>query len=158
MTQASFGHEVARRDDYGASLCTMAECEELFELLDAPPENALNGVFRGRLAAVTALDSLPGRLRRVIGHITPNLRFPWYGKAFDGGHGANVWLTSTGRFQRFGYSVQYGEQAAQLSYQRPDNPRFLRGLEAEIRSMAPGRYLCRAALHGAVVLYFTLER
>ncbi|UVO11670.1 hypothetical protein NM962_17250 [Mycobacterium sp. SVM_VP21] len=155
---ARLGHDAAPGDDVSVSLRTMADCEQLFDQLAAPPENTLKGVFRGRLAAVTALDSLPGRLRRAIAYITPHLRFPWYGKAFDGDNGANVWLTSTGRFQRFGYRVQYGEQAARLSYQRPDNPRFLRGLEAEIRSMAPDRYLCHAALRGTVVLYFTLEQ
>jgi hypothetical protein len=154
---ARLGRAAAPRDDISVSARTMAECDQLFDRLAAPPANALHGVFRGRLAAVPALDSLPDRTRRAITSIASHLRFPWYGKAFDGDHGANVWLTSTGHFQRFGYRVQYGERAAHLSYQRAENPRLLRGLAAEIRSLASGRYLCRAALRGTVVLYFTLE-
>ncbi len=156
-SQTSPVQEAVPRDSSSVSVRTMAECEQLFDCLTAPPANTLNGVFRGRLAAFPALDALPDWTRRTVALLTPHLRFPWYGKSFDGDHGANVWLTSTGRFRRFGYSVQYREQRMRLSYQSPDNPRFLRGLEAEIRELAPGRFLCRAIHRGTVVLYFTLE-
>lgn len=135
----------------------MSECEELFDRLDPPPEDVLHGVYRGRVVAFPGLSSMPSPMRRPIAAIAPRLRFPWYGKSFDGPNGSNVWLTRTGRFLRFDYRVKYEERAARLTYDLTSNPHFLRQLEAEVRTLAPGRYLCRAIHHGKVLLYFTLE-
>ncbi len=140
-----------------ARVRTMAECEQIFDGLAAPRDGELNGVYRGRLAAFPAVGSIPGPIRRAVTVIATRLRFPWYGKGFDGTAGANIWLTSSGRFARYGYAVEYGQAAARLSYNRPGNPRLLRRLEAEVRALAPGRYLCRASRNGTVLLYFTLE-
>ncbi|BBX30113.1 hypothetical protein [Mycolicibacterium alvei] len=141
----------------GATVIPIQECAELFDELAAPREEALQGVYRGRVVAVSGAGSLPGPLRRLISVVAPRSRFPWYGKAFDGCDGANVWLTSTGRFQRFSYSIEYGERHTRLCYDRMSNPRLLRKLEAEIRTLAPGRYLCRASYGARELLYFTLE-
>lgn len=140
-----------------ATAGTMAECDQVFARLTAPPHDALHGVYRGRIVSLAGLHAMPSPVRRPIAVIAPRLRFPWYGKAFDGPNGANVWLTSTGRFRRFDYGVEYAEGAARLSYDRTSNPRYLRRLEAEVRTLAPGRYLCRAIHRGKVLLYFTLE-
>ncbi len=135
-----------------------AECEQIFDGLPAPARDELQGVYRGRLTAVPGLASLrSGRLGGALSTVLTNLRFPWFGKSFDGPSGANVWFTSTGRFTRFSYDLQYTATELRMSYERPDNPRLLRGLSAEVRSLAPGRYLCRARWRGTVVLYFTLE-
>lgn len=140
-----------------ASIRPMAECEALFDELAAPTEGMLNGVYRGRVAGLPGSKAQPGPLQRLLSATIPHARFPWYGKGFDGASGANVWLNSTGRFQRFGYDVAYRPDAVWLSYDRPDNPRMLRGLRAEVRVLAPGRYLCRALNRDKTLLYFTLE-
>lgn len=150
--------DVAVPGGRGATTVSIRECERLFDELAAPHKEALQGVYRGRVVALPGSGSWPSPLWRTISAIASRSRFPWYGKAFDGSDGANVWLTSTGKFQRFGYSVEYdGERGARLSYDRLSNPRLLRKLEADIRTLAPGRYLCRAIYRGRVLLYFTLE-
>lgn len=141
----------------GATASAMADCEQLFDRLPAPAADALHGVYRGRVAGVPGLGSTPGPLGRLVARIAPHLPFPWYGKAFYGPTGANVWLTSTGRFMRVDYEVSYHDDAARLSYDRPGNPGLVRDLKAEVRTAAPGRYLCRATRRGKVLLYFTLE-
>lgn len=140
-----------------ARLRPMSECERIFDRLAAPREGALRGVYRGRLAGLPRLESMPNSIRLALAAVGPRLRFPWYGKGFAGSAGANVWLSSTGRFQRYSYDVTYEQRAAVLSYDRATNPRFLRGLQAELRPVAPGRFLCRALMHQEVLLYFTLE-
>lgn len=141
-----------------ARLLTAADAQRMFDGLAAPAPEELHGVYRGRLAAIPGLDALgSGRLGAVASAILTRLRFPWYGKSFYGSEGANVWFTSTGRFSRFGYGLDYRADELAMSYDRPDNPRLVRGLTAQVRHLAPGRYLCRAQVRGTVVLYFTLE-
>ncbi|MBF6355697.1 hypothetical protein IU449_14270 [Nocardia higoensis] len=137
---------------------SMSECEQQFDRLPAPqPDGALLGTYRGRVVAIPGITGSPTPLRRLADVTIPRMRFPWYGKSFDGSSGANVWLTSTGRFLRFRYAVHYSDSGVRLTYDVQENPALLRGLEAEIRSLAPGRYLCRAIHKGRVLLYFTLE-
>lgn len=135
---------------------SMAQWEQVFAGAGAPDGGALQGVYRGRIVALAGLDSLPGGLGRLVTGGTSRLRFPWFGKAFDGNRGANVWLTSTGRFQRFSYDVHYGQREVRLPYDRPDNPRVVRPLVGEVRLLEPGRYLCRAVYQGRTLMYFTL--
>ncbi len=142
----------------GRTVWETAACGQLFAELPTPTEGSLAGPYRGRVVGLPGFAALPRPLRRLIAVVLPRVRFPWYGKAFDGGAGANVWLTRSGRFQRLGYTVVYTPTGVHLSYDRASNPRWLRGLRAHVRALAPGRYLCRAYHGDTTLVFFTLER
>ena len=115
--------------------------DRLFASLEAPTPEQLSGSWRGSLIAVAGLDWLPGPVRRAVFD-----RSLWEGVSFDGEFGTNTW--ALGRdFARFlaheAPALDAKGRVIRLDYDVAINPRPLRGLVGELRSLGPGLFLVR---------------
>jgi hypothetical protein len=140
---------------------------ELYAAARVPDIARIRGDLKGRMLAVIGLQGALGALvRRFAGSSS----FPWKGKSFEPidamkGEGINRVIRDRWKLFRFetfvGPSRAGDFDAAQLDYDNPGNPFFIRAIKDEIRELRPGLYLGQAYLQvGAaprLVLYFGLE-
>lgn len=138
---------------------------ELAAIFDALPHPAAApcGELRGRAVALAGAQRLPRPARRSATRVLAGLIAPvWRGKRLAADGGVNRWLPlrSPLAFAHFA-SVRAADGALLLDYDVPQNPRPLRRIVGELRSVAPGRCLGRMDVAvGArrhTVLFFTLE-
>jgi hypothetical protein len=128
----------------------------------APRVESVSGDLRGRMLAVPAL---PGWLTRGPRAWARTSSFPWRGKSFwpvsaGQGEGKNRVFLDRWMLYRFttkvGPSLDDGEPSVLLDYDHPDNPFFIRAIEDEIRTVAPGLYLGQAWLRVREKKHFVL--
>lgn len=140
------------------------ELAELMATLN-PPATVPDGAWHGTLTAIAGLQHLPRPLRGLVGLLLDTPVNPWRGKTFAGTTGSNLWLPGFGarfahyRIERRDSPVD-GKPVIWLSYDVPENPRWLRPIRGEARQLNDGLLLCRMnwqAGNGLVpLLYFTL--
>jgi hypothetical protein len=142
------------------------ELRLLYESARAPAVAELDGPLRGRMLAVPALPDVLTALPRAWAR-TKN--FPWRGKTFSprserAGEGINRVVSDRLALFRFTTAItpsrHDGEPALELDYDHRSNPRFIRMIEDEVRTVAPGLWLGQAWLRTArgktFVLWFAL--
>ncbi len=102
----------------------------------------LAGDLRGRMLAWYGVGGAMAALLRALGAWD---RFPWHGKTFASGEGANRVLLDRLRVCRFSMAVGPSRAGAfdalHLDYDRPGNPFFVRALHEELRELRPGLLL-----------------
>jgi hypothetical protein len=142
------------------------ELAAMYASAPAPRVEAVHGDLHGRMLAVPALPDWLTRGPRAWARTSS---FPWRGKSFwpvteGAGEGKNRVLSDRWMLYRFttkvGPSLDDGKDAVLLDYDHPDNPFFIRAIEDEIRTIAPGLYLGQAWLRArgkkTFVLWFGL--
>jgi len=142
------------------------ELRALYEGARAPAIGDLSGPLRGRMLAVPALPDLITSLPRAWARTQ---RFPWRGKTFtprtaDAGDGINRVVSDRVSLFRFTTRIAPSRHdrapALELDYDHRENPFFIRAIEDEVRTIAPGLWLGQAWLRvGAqktFVLWFAL--
>jgi hypothetical protein len=141
------------------------ELDALFALLPAP--DAVEGVWRGTLMAITGLQWLPRGVASSLYRLLALPLNPWRGKDFAGNGGANRWFgipgTGFGAYRvRSTHSPVDGKPVMWLDYNLPANLPPLRGIRGEARELGDNLLLCRMNWQGSAglhrVLYFTLSR
>jgi hypothetical protein len=143
------------------------EMRLLYEAAPAPLVKDLDGPLRGRMLAVPALPDVVTALPRAWARTRS---FPWRGKTFRptselAGEGKNRVVSERVSLFRFTTKVapsrHDGKPALELDYDHPGNPGFIRMIEDEVRTIAPGLFLGQAWLRTArakhFVLWFALE-
>lgn len=140
---------------------------DLYESGPAPAVADLRGDLRGRMLAVPALPAwvttLPCAWARTD-------TFPWRGKSFaprteTAGDGVNRVISDRWKLFRFttreAPSRHDGKPALELDYDHSHNPFFIRAIEDEVRTVAPGLWLGQAWLRlpsgKRFVLWFALS-
>jgi hypothetical protein len=144
-----------------------AELRPLYETAKVPALADLDGPLRGRMLAVPALPDVVTALPRAWARTGS---FPWRGKTFTPrtsatGEGINRVVSdrvSLFRFTtRIAPSRHDGKPALELDYDHRGNPGFIRRIEDEVRTIAPGLWLGQAWLRTSsrkhFVLWFALE-
>lgn len=144
---------------------TMAEMDEEFARLRYSGTDFPEGIFDGRILAISGLSFLLAPLRlpaNAIDRINP-----WRGKSFWGDRGANRWISNArdlhfGHFHvAIGKSPVDGAKTLLLDYDVAENPLPLRSILGEARQV-PGGYLCRMLYRTGPatvkILYFSLTK
>jgi hypothetical protein len=142
------------------------ELQLLYESAKAPALTELDGPLRGRMLAVPALPDVVTALPRAWARTKS---FPWRGKTFSprserAGEGINRVVSDRVSLFRFTTAItpsrHDGKPALELDYDHASNPRFIRMIEDEVRTLAPGLWLGQAWLRTAkkktFVLWFAL--
>jgi hypothetical protein len=143
------------------------EMRLLYEAAPAPAIRDLDGPLRGRMLAVPALPDVVTALPRAWARTSS---FPWRGKTFlpasdHAGHGKNRVVSERVSLFRFTTKIapsrHDGKPALELDYDHAENPGFIRLIEDEVRTIAPGLFLGQAWLRTKrakhFVLWFALE-
>jgi hypothetical protein len=149
------------------------EMRLLYEAAPAPAIRDLDGPLRGRMLAVPALPDVVTALPRAWARTRS---FPWRGKTFRptsdvAGVGKNRVVSE--RVSLFPFTTAIapsrhdGKPALELDYDHAGNPGFIRRIEDEVRTIAPGLLLGQAWLRTGrtkhsngsclFVLWFALE-
>ncbi len=143
-----------------------AEMDELFDTLSCPADVSPDGVYRGRLFAISAVSRLPRPLTGLICRLLDSFLNPWKGKSFGAQEGANIWLSARGSLSFGYYHIRRGEDdngraLIRLNYAHPRTPRLLQPIRGEARLLTDGVWLARMRWQGRhglqTLLYFTLE-
>ncbi len=157
-----FDSTAAPRDLDGLLDLDHATLVELYEGGTVEPLATLNGDLRGRMLAV---PGLPDWLTVGPRAWARTGAFPWRGKSFasiDGDRGTGINRVASDRFRLFrfttaiGPSLHDGQPAVRLDYDHPGNPFFIRAIEDEVRTVAPGLFLGQAWLRTARKRHFVL--
>jgi hypothetical protein len=128
------------------------ELRLLYESAKAPAIGDLDGPLRGRMLAVPALPDVVTALPRAWARTKT---FPWRGKTFtptsaSAGEGINRVVSDRVSLFRFTTAIapsrHDGAPALELDYDHRGNPRFIRMIEDEVRTIAPGLWLGQAWL------------
>lgn len=143
------------------------ELRLLYESAQVPALSDLEGPLRGRMLAVPALPDVVTALPRAWARTGT---FPWRGKTFSprsahAGEGIN--RVGSDRISLFRFTTAItpsrhdGRPALELDYDHRGNPRFIRRIEDEVRTIAPGLWLGQAWLRTSAtkkhfVLWFAL--
>ncbi len=129
-----------------------AELRLLYESAKAPAVADLYGPLRGRMLAVPALPDVVTALPRAWARTH---RFPWRGKTFSprssrDGEGINRVVSDRVALFRFTTAITPSRHdqkpALELDYDHASNPGFIRMIEDEVRTIAPGLWLGQAWL------------
>lgn len=141
---------------------SFAQLAALFHSLPHPGEAPI-GVLRGEAVALAGVQLLPPPARETATKLLARLIAPvWRGKRIAQGRGSNLWLP-VGSPVPFGHFTVRREEngVLVLDYDTPENPRPLRRIVGELRTLAPGLHLGRMDVVTGrgrrTVLYFTLE-
>ena len=142
------------------------ELRLLSESARVPAIGDLRGPLRGRMLAVPALPDVVTALPRAWARTRS---FPWRGKTFtptsdSAGEGVNRVVSERVSLFRFTTAItpsrHDGAPALELDYDHRGNPRFIRMIEDEVRTIAPGLWLGQAWLRTGkrktFVLWFEL--
>ncbi len=138
------------------------ELRLLYEGATAPKLLDLSGALRGRMLAVPSLPDVVTALPRAWAR-TKN--FPWRGKTFSprtesAGEGINRVVSDRVSLFRFTTAItpsrHDGLPALELDYDHPSNPGFIRMIEDEVRTIAPGLWLGQAWLRTSKTKHFVL--
>lgn len=138
------------------------ELRPLYESAKAPALGELDGPLRGRMLAVPALPDVVTALPRAWARTGS---FPWRGKTFTprsdaAGEGINRVVSDRVALFRFTTRIapsrHDGKPALELDYDHRGNPRFIRMIEDEVRTIAPGLWLGQAWLRLAGEKHFVL--
>lgn len=138
------------------------ELRLLYESAEAPALADLDGPLRGRMLAVPALPDVVTALPRAWARTQS---FPWRGKTFsprssEAGDGMNRVVSDRVSLFRFTTAITPSRHdaapALELDYDHPGNPRFIRMIEDEVRTIAPGLWLGQAWLRVGKTKHFVL--
>jgi hypothetical protein len=139
-----------------------ADMRPLYESAPAPALGDLDGPLRGRMLAVPALPDVVTALPRAWARTKT---FPWRGKTFTprtttSGEGINRVVSDRVSLFRFTTKIAPSRHdarpALELDYDHPGNPRFIRMIEDEVRTIAPGLWLGQAWLRTRRTKHFVL--
>jgi hypothetical protein len=139
-----------------------AEMRPLYESAAAPALSDLDGPLRGRMLAVPALPDVVTALPRAWARTKS---FPWRGKTFTprtsaAGEGINRVVSDRISLFRFTTAIapsrHDGRPALELDYDHRGNPGFIRMIEDEVRTIAPGLWLGQAWLRTRKTKHFVL--
>lgn len=139
-----------------------ADMRPLYEGARAPALGDLDGPLRGRMLAVPALPDVVTALPRAWARTHT---FPWRGKTFTPrtsatGVGINRVVSDRVSLFRFTTAItpsrHDGKPALELDYDHAGNPRFIRMIEDEVRTIAPGLWLGQAWLRTQSKKHFVL--
>ena len=144
-----------------------SECDALYRSGRVPRIGDVRGDLVGRML-VSPVVSEP--VADVVRGLARASWFPWKGKTFaprthDAGEGWNRVFTDRNHWFRFTTSLgpsRAGDfDALHLDYDHPENPAFIRIIEDEIRTIAPGLWLGQAWLRLGdkkhLALWFALQ-
>lgn len=138
------------------------ELRLLYESAKAPAIGDLDGALRGRMLAVPALPDVVTALPRAWARTGS---FPWRGKSFSpkseaAGEGINRVVSDRVSLFRFTTAItpsrHDGKPVLELDYDHRGNPRFIRMIEDEVRTIAPGLWLGQAWLRVGGKKHFVL--
>lgn len=140
----------------------------LYRSAKAPAIEDLRGALVGRMLPSPAANEHVQGVMRALARLP---FFPWKGKTFaphdaSGGEGWNRVFSDRLRLFRFttsiGPSRAGGFDALHLNYDHPENPFFIRAIQDEVRTVAPGLWLGQAYVvvknRPWLALYFALGR
>jgi hypothetical protein len=134
------------------SRLSASELEGMYRAARTPRLGDVEGDLRGRMLAWPSLESRP-RVARSLRVFAGSRAFPWRGKSFfpeneDRGEGINRVISDRLRLFRFVTSIGPSRagsfEALQLDYDLPENPRIIRHIQDEIRTVEPGLWLGQA--------------
>ena len=161
---ARITRSIARLDDL--VYLEDAELRLLYESAQAPALADLAGPLRGRMLAVPALPDVVTALPRAWARTQS---FPWRGKTFSprsSGDGEGINRVVSDRVSLFRFTTAIAPSrhdsrpALELDYDHRSNPFFIRAIEDEVRTIAPGLWLGQAWLRTGkrktFVLWFAL--
>lgn len=144
-----------------------ATLERLYREAETPEIGDLDGDLVGRMLVGPAAS--PG-FADVMRRLARWRAFPWLGKTFRprdarSGEGWNRVLSDRNLWFRFTTSIGRSKagdfDALHLDYDHPENPFFIRAIEDEVRTVAPGLFLGQAwiVVRGKpwLALYFALR-
>lgn len=141
------------------------DLDTLFEQLDKPEENELQGIYRGYLFSIIGIKVLPVFLSSFFYWLFSTFINPWKGKRFDEDQGANYWFTNKGSCTFGEYDIVIPkEDGAEtfLNYDVQRNLGILRPIRGQARRLSENVYLARMLYktkkNTVTVLYFTLEK
>lgn len=151
---------VARLDDL--VFLEHDELRLLYEGAPAPGIADLDGPLRGRMLAVPALPDVVTALPRAWARTGT---FPWRGKTFSprstkDGEGIN--RVGSDRVSLFRFTTRIAPSrhdrapVLELDYDHRGNPGFIRRIEDEVRTIAPGLWLGQAWLRAGSRKHFVL--
>lgn len=144
--------------------------ERMYREARTPSIQDLKGDLVGRMLPI---PGAPLVVQNALRTLARQPLFPWKGKTFaprdvHGGEGWNRVLSDKNLWFRFttsiGPSKAGGFDALHLDYDHKENPFFIRVIEDEVRTVAPGLWLGQAYLRAGAVsktpvlaLYFALQ-
>lgn len=142
--------------------------EFLYRSGKTPAIGDLRGDLVGRMLPAPAGNREVQQFMRLLAR---QPLFPWKGKTFaprddKGGEGWNRVFTDKNLWFRFTTSIGKSKagdfDALHLDYDHPENPFFIRVIQDEVRTVAPGLWLGQAYLVAGkkpwLALYFALGR
>ncbi len=142
--------------------------KQLFETLQAPAADELDGTYHGRLLTTAGLNLVPEILSGPVRDLLQGDIMPWRGKRFEKGKGSNYWLRDQNGIDLVAFdtliapALDGSGDVLQLDYDVDRNPRVARRITGEVKRVADGLYLARMnyRIVGRVIelLYFTLEK
>jgi len=147
-----------------------ARLAALYARAATPSIPELSGDLRGRMLA---WEKIAGSAATLLRSLASSGAFPWRGKSFSHdddarGRGENRLFRDSFRVLRFtteiGPSRAGAFDAVQLDYDHRSNPRPIRAVKDEVRTVRPGLWLGQAWIQwtptsqARLVLWFGLER
>lgn len=157
--------QVRTVDDLLALDC--ATLERMYREARTPAIGDLKGDLIGRMLPSPAANEAIADAMRALARQS---WFPWKGKTFaprdvHSGEGWNRVFTDKNLWFRFTTSIgksRAGEfDALHLNYDHPENPFFIRAIQDEVRTVAPGLWLGQAWIvvgdRPWLALYFALQ-
>lgn len=145
----------------------METLERLYREARTPAIQEVRGDLIGRMLPA---PSAPAAVQEAMRTLARQSFFPWKGKTFAPrdvrrGEGWNRVFSDKNLWFRFTTSIGPSRagnfDALHLDYDHPENPFFIRAIQDEIRTVAPGLWLGRAYLvvkgEPTMVLYFALQ-
>lgn len=140
----------------------------LYRSAKAPTIREVSGDLVGRMLPSPAANEPVQHFMRTLARLPV---FPWKGKTFaprddNGGEGWNRVFSDRNLWFRFTTSIGKSRagnfDALHLNYDHPENPFFIRAIQDEIRTVAPGLWLGQAYVvvknKPWLALYFALGR
>lgn len=141
--------------------------ERLYREARTPAIQEVRGDLIGRMLPAPAANRV---VQNAMRRLARQSFFPWKGKTFaprdlHSGEGWNRVFTDKNRWFRFTTSIGPSRagsfDALHLNYDHPENPFFIRAIQDEIRTVAPGLWLGQAWLvvsgRAHLALYFALQ-
>jgi hypothetical protein len=148
--------------------CDVPTLAFLYRSAKAPAIDELHGDLIGRMLPSPAVNE---RLQGAMRSLARLSFFPWKGKTFAprdsrSGEGWNRVLSDRNLWFRFTTSIGRSRAGAfdalHLNYDHPENPFFIRAIQDEVRTVAPGLWLGQAYVvvkkRPWLALYFALEQ
>ena len=145
----------------------VATLERMYREARTPAIGDMKGDLIGRMLPSPAANEAVADAMRAL---ASQSWFPWKGKTFaprdvDHGEGWNRVFTDKNLWFRFTTSIgpsRAGDfDALHLNYDHPENPFFIRAIQDEVRTVAPGLWLGQAWIvvrdRPWLALYFALQ-